>query len=91
MLETVFSTIDSTLNANRSIALGATIAATNQNGSFSQSELLANKFGQATLDSNNKIVTAINSLKTDLDGLVSKVEQMNVVMDTGASSWSNST
>ena len=75
--------VDSTLSANRSIALGMSVVSKNQNGLAYQFGDAISKLADANTQSNGQIVDAIDGLKSDLSDLVDKVSQLQVVMDTG--------
>ena len=75
--------MDSTLSANRSIALGMSVVSKNQNGLAYQFGDAISKLADANTQSNGQIVDAIDGLKSDLSDLVDKVSQLQVVMDTG--------
>ena len=75
--------MDSTLSANRSIALGMSVVSKNQNGLAYQFGDAISKLADANTQSNGQIVGAIDGLKSDLSDLVDKVSQLQVVMDTG--------
>ena len=75
--------MDSTLSANRSIALGMSVVSKNQNGLSYQFDDAISKLADANTQSNGQIVDAIDGLKSDLSDLVDKVSQLQVVMDTG--------
>ena len=75
--------MDSTLSANRSIALGMSVVSKNQNGLAYQFGDAISKLADANAQSNGQIVDAIDGLKSDLSDLVDKVSQLQVVMDTG--------
>ena len=75
--------MDSTLSANRSIALGMSVASKNQNGLAYQFGDAISKLADANTQSNGQIVDAIDGLKSDLSDLVDRVSQLQVVMDTG--------
>ena len=75
--------VDSTLSANRSIALGMSVVSKNQNGLAYQFGDAISKLADANTQSNGQIVDAIDGLKSDLSDLVDKVCQLQVVMDTG--------
>ena len=75
--------MDSTLSANRSIALGMSVVSKNQNGLAYQFGDAISKLADANTQSNGQIVDAIDGLKSDLSDLVDRVSQLQVVMDTG--------
>ena len=75
--------MDSTLSANRSIALGMSVVSKNQNGLAYQFGDAISKLADANTQSNGQIVDAIDGFKSDLSDLVDKVSQLQVVMDTG--------
>ena len=75
--------VDSTLSANRSIALGMSVVSKNQNGLAYQFGDAISKLADANTQSNGQIVDAIDGLKSDLSDLVDRVSQLQVVMDTG--------
>ena len=75
--------MDNTLSANRSIALGMSVASKNQNGLSHQFDDAISKLADANQQSNGQVVEAIDSLKSDLADLVDRVSQLQVVMDTG--------
>ena len=75
--------MDSTLSANRSVALGMSVVSKNQNGLAYQFGDAISKLADANTQSNGQIVDAIDGLKSDLSDLVDKVSQLQVVMDTG--------
>ena len=72
--------IDGALSNNRSLTLGATI---NQNGGNSKLDDFANSLTLANNASNNKMISAIESMEAKIAGLVDKFGQLQVVMDTG--------
>ena len=74
--------MDTALTADRSMLLGVTAAA-NQNRTNSYIDELASKLSDANIQSNNKITSAIEGLKSEFAGLVDKVTKLQVVMDTG--------
>ena len=74
--------MDTALTADRSTLLGVTAAA-NQNRTNSYIDELASKLSDANTQSNNKITSAIEGLKSDFSGLVDKITKLQVVMDTG--------
>lgn len=71
--------IDGVMSANRTMTLGAKINQNNQNGGKTPTEELA----ETTVQSNSKIVDAIESLKEDFATLVDKFGNLQVIMDTG--------
>lgn len=78
-----FRYIDSSIAANRSMNLGMYASYENQNGGNSI-EAFASKLADIGTKSNDKIIEAIEGLKSDFAGLVDKVTRLQVVMDTGS-------
>lgn len=75
--------INGAFGANRSMNLGMAIAANNQNGNRYQSELFG-KMQDMAEKSNGKLTSAIDSLRSDFNDMASKLERMQVVLDSGA-------
>jgi len=74
--------IDGSLAANRSMQLG--VSANYQNGKTSQLDTLATTLNESNAHSNGLITSAMESIKGEIADLVGKVEQLKIVMDTGA-------
>ena len=74
--------IDGAFRANRSMNLGMAIAANDQNGNSYQSELFG-KMQNMTEKTNMKLTSAIDSLRSDFSKMASKLESMQVVLDSG--------
>ena len=75
--------INDAFGANRSMNLGMAIAANNQNGNSYQSELFG-KMQDMAEKANGKLTSAIDSLRSDFNDMASKLERMQVVLDSGA-------
>ncbi len=75
--------INGAFGANRSMNLGMAIATNNQNGNSYQSELFGKMQGMAE-KTNDKLTSAIDSLRADFNDMASKLERMQVVLDSGA-------
>lgn len=75
--------INGVFGANRSMNLGMAIAANNQNGNSYQSELFG-KMQDMAEKANSKLTSAIDSLRSDFNDMTSKLERMQVVLDSGA-------
>lgn len=75
--------INGVFGANRSMNLGMAIAANNQNGNGYQSELFG-KMQDMAEKANSKLTSAIDSLRSDFNDMTSKLERMQVVLDSGA-------
>lgn len=75
--------INGVFGANRSMNLGMAIAANNQNGNSYQSELFG-KMQDMAEKANSKLTSAIDSLRSDFNDTTSKLERMQVVLDSGA-------
>ena len=75
--------INGAFSANRSMNLGMTIASNNQNRNDYQSELFG-KMQDMAENANGKLTTAIDSLRADFNDMASKLERMQVVLDSGA-------
>ena len=75
--------INGAFGANRSMNLGMAIAANNQNGNSYQSELFG-KMQDMAEKANGKLTSAIDSLRSDFNDMASKLERMQVVLDSGA-------
>ena len=75
--------INGAFGANRSMNLGMAIAANNQNGNSYQSELFG-KVQDMAEKANGKLTSAIDSLRSDFNDMASKLERMQVVLDSGA-------
>lgn len=75
--------INGVFGANRSMNLGMAIAANNQNGNSYQSELFG-KMQDMAEKANSKLISAIDSLRSDFNDMTSKLERMQVVLDSGA-------
>lgn len=75
--------INGAFGANRSMNLGMAIAANNQNGNSYQSELFG-KMQDMADKANGKLTSAIDSLRSDFNDMASKLERMQVVLDSGA-------
>ena len=75
--------INGAFGANRSMNLCMAVASNNQNGNDYNSEL----FGKMQLiaeKANDKVAAAIDSLRGDFNEMASKLERMQVVLDSGA-------
>lgn len=75
--------INGAFGANRSMNLGMAIAANNQNGNSYQTELFGKMYDMAE-KANGKLTSAIDSLRSDFNDMASKLERMQVVLDSGA-------
>ena len=75
--------INGAFGANRSMNLGMAIAANNQNGNSYQTELFGKMYDMAE-KANSKLTSAIDSLRSDFNDMASKLERMQVVLDSGA-------
>lgn len=75
--------IDDIFGANRGMSLSSSIAMGNQNGRNSQSELFG-KLQEVAEKSNNKLASAIDSLRSDFNDMATKLESMQVVLDGDA-------
>ena len=75
--------INGVFGANRSMNLGMAIAANNQNGNSYQSELFG-KMQDMAEKATSKLTSAIDSLRSDFNDMTSKLERMQVVLDSGA-------
>ncbi len=75
--------IEDLLNPTRSISLGSAIGVRNQN-EYSEAEDLIERINKASEMSNESVISAIESLKGEFADLINKVEQLKIVMDTGA-------
>lgn len=75
--------INSMFRGNRGMALSAAVSIGNQNAQNSQAEMFG-KIQEMSEKTNLKFTSAIDSLRNDFNNLSSKLEQMQVVMDTGA-------
>ena len=75
--------INGAFGANHSMSLGMAIAANNQNGNSYQSELFG-KMRDMAEKANDKLTSAIDSLRSDFNDMTSKLERMQVVLDSGA-------
>ena len=75
--------INGAFGANRSMNLGMAIAANNQNENSYQSELFGKMLDMAD-KTNDKLTSAIDSLRSDFSDMASKLERMQVVLDSGA-------
>lgn len=75
--------IDDIFGANRGMSLSSSIAMGNQNGRNSQSELFG-KLQEVTEKSNDKLASAIDSLRSDFNDMAAKLESMQVVLDGDA-------
>ena len=75
--------INGAFGANRSMNLGMAIAANNQNGNGYQYELFE-KMQDMADKANGKLTSAIDSLRSDFNDMASKLERMQVVLDSGA-------
>lgn len=75
--------INGAFGANRSMNLGMAIAANNQNGNGYQYELFG-KMQDMAEKANGKLTSAIDSLRSDFNDMASKLERMQVVLDSGA-------
>ena len=75
--------INGAFGANCSMNLGMAIAANNQNGNNYQSELFG-KMQDMAEKANGKLTSAIDSLRSDFNDMASKLERMQVVLDSGA-------
>lgn len=65
------------------MALSAAVSIGNQNAQNSQAEMFG-RIQEMSEKTNLKITSAIDSLRNDFNNLSSKLEQMQIVMDTGA-------
>lgn len=72
--------IDNAFAANRGLSIGSSVAMGNQND---KSELFG-KLQEVAEKSNNKLTSAIDSLRNDFSEMASKLERMQVVLDSGA-------
>lgn len=75
--------IDDAFGANRSMALGSSVAIGNQNGRNNQSELFG-RLQEVAEKSNDKLASAIDSLRNDFNDMAAKLESMQVVLDGDA-------
>ena len=75
--------INGAFGVNRSMNLGMAIAANNQNGNGYQYELFG-KMQDMAEKTNGKLTSAIDSLRSDFNDMASKLERMQVVLDSGA-------
>lgn len=75
--------IDDIFGANRGVSLSSSIAMGNQNGRNSQPELFG-KLQEVAEKSNNKLASAIDSLRSDFNDMAAKLESMQVVLDGDA-------
>lgn len=75
--------IDDIFGANRGMSLSSSIAMGNQNGRNSSSELFG-KLQEVAEKSNDKLASAINSLRSDFNDMAAKLESMQVVLDGDA-------
>lgn len=71
--------IDNAFAANRGLSIGSSVAMGNQND---KSELFG-KLQEVAEKSNNKLTSAIDSLRNDFSEMASKLERMQVVLDSG--------
>ena len=72
--------LDNAFAANRGLSIGSSVAMGNQND---KSELFG-KLQEVAEKSNNKLTSAIDSLRNDFSEMASKLERMQVVLDSGA-------
>ena len=76
--------MDNVIESRRSILLGMSISGQNQNREYSMIDKLVSNLNNSNKVSNNKIVDAIVGLKSDFDNLASRIESLQIVMDTGS-------
>ncbi|MDO5397614.1 MAG: tape measure protein [bacterium] len=75
--------INGAFGANRGMSLAMAIDTNVQNGNANQSELFG-KMQDAAEKANSKLSAAIDSLRADFNNMASKLESMQVVLDSGA-------
>lgn len=83
-VESSIGYMDGVISARRSMVLGMSISRQNQNREYSLVDRLVSDLSDANVSSNREIVDAIVGLKSDFDSLASRIEKLQVVMDTGS-------